>query len=796
MLRASAQLFSVPMSHSTVMFTYSCILFLSGFLIPLSCALPKERDLGIPDVIVIEDKLAEELPLGHSVLNLNKAVAMYDTRQNSSQHHAILESRVFTLIPAEQHEYFSVSPSHDLVVIKRIDREALCGAVNQEECLLRLQMAEQNTRTRLRTIFIRLILEDINDNRPICQPPHNALKDDQHSIPTIEVFEDVQLNEVLASWTVTDPDTSKYGIYGFRQILTTAHDHSGDLFSLDLSTLSKRPWSKVAFQLRLNRPLEKQSFDNPRSSKFLGEFLIKYTVWDSPDEPNDYNLSYRTVCHLRILVVDVNNNSPEWVSPQEFKLSQPIQIDLKEGGIGSIGRNSHILKLEARDRDIGPNALIQYQMMPVEDKGVDVNGLLNNFLQLDSRTGILRIRRFPLDYETLSLQLPLRQTNPSGKEAAGIRFFVKAVDSPKDESHQRSSPLGEVVLYIHDVNDSPPKITVLPIAPAPSFSPGGKKSMGVRENLPALEPVAIVSVEDADTSSGGRVECDLLESPSKNVSAPHFRLIKTTFPEWTTKQSNVAYQILTTGPLDRETQSSHKLRLICIDGEGTNDPSEPRLTSVVSIFVRVIDENDCAPIISPTENDFLADRSAVVCKVVENAQLGSKICQLKALDADEGENAIVEWMAGNDVPSWLKVDPTSGRLMVSGPGGPDRETAERHNFSIILVDGKRGSNRLSTTVDVSLEVIDVNDHVPEIGQFFYFAVSELAPPGTLIGRLNATDRDKEGTDNALITYTIAGVRPYDPSGMSSFDLSKKLGTWAFASMDIQKAKIPVVVRNV
>ncbi|VDM22190.1 unnamed protein product [Hydatigera taeniaeformis] len=790
----------VPMSYSITMHTLLCIIITAGLLLPLSCVLSKDHAVNLSDTVVIEEKLVEELPSGHVVLNLNKAVALHDARQNYSQHHFVSESRIFTLIPAEQHEYFRVSPNHDLVVIKRIDRESICGNEEQDECLLRLQLnalqtAEHNSRTRLRTVFVRFFLVDTNDNRPICHPPSTSLKDDQFSLPTIEVSEDVHMNEVLASWTITDADTSNHGIYGFRQLSTSQHDYAGDQFSLDLSeaTLTQRPWSKVTIQLRLNRPFKRQSSVNSKSSKLLGEYLVKYAVWDSPDEPSDYSPSHRTVCHLRVHVLDINNHCPEWISPPEFKFNQPVQIDLKEGTAGGVGRNNHILKFEATDGDIGPNARIQYLMMMGTDKPLEGENLLNNFLHLDSRTGVLRLRRYPIDYEAIARQLPLKQISPDGNEGAGIRFFVKAVDSPKDESQQRSSSIGEVVLYIHDINDSNPKITVLPISLMQSFSPGGKKMLSVRENLPALEPVATVTVEDPDTGSGGRVECDLIEIASKNGSNPYFRLIKTTFPEWTTKQNNMGYQILTAGPLDRESQSSHDLRLICIDGEGATNPNEVRLTSVVNIFVRVLDENDCHPEASPTENEFLSDGITVACKVVENVKQGMKVCQIKAVDCDERENAMVEWTAGHDMPGWLKVDADSGWLVVSGPGGPDREIAERHNFSVIATDGKRGRTRLSTTIAVSLEVTDVNDHAPEIGSFFYFAISESAPPGTLIGRLNATDRDKAGTENAELTYIIVRMRPYDPTRISSFEVNEKPIVWSYSSTGSQKSKIPVVV---
>ncbi|KAM3187459.1 hypothetical protein ACTXT7_002248 [Hymenolepis weldensis] len=784
-------------AHVTISMTIFPLLYivLLGFLSPFCYSLPKDHSINLPDVVIIEEKLIEELPIGHAVINLNKAITIHDAHHNSSRFPLSSESRVFTLIPAEQYEYFRVSPNHDLVVIKRIDREAICSANEHEGCLLRLQLnclqkGELNSRTWLRTMFVRFILEDINDNRPICQLPSNALKDEQYSIPTIEVLESAQLNEVLASWTVMDADTPKYGIHGFRQLTTSPHEFSGDQFSLDISeaTLTQRPWSKVNFQLRLNCPFKKQSISS--NPKLLGEYLIKYAVWDSPEEPSDYNPSHRIVCHLRVHVLDVNNHSPEWSTPQEFQLNQPVQIDVKEGSLGGVGRNSHILKLEARDGDIGPNARIQYQMMTDADKVSEADDFLNNLLHLDSRTGILRIRRYPLDYEAISRQLSLKQTSPDGTESAGIRFFVKAVDSPKDESQQRSSPIGEIVLYIHDINDSPPKITVLPISiasPHSSFSPSGKKTLSVRENLPALEPIATVTVEDSDTGVGGRVECDLLETSSKNLSTTNFRLIKTTFPEWPTKPRNTGYQILTSGPLNRELQSSHELRLICIDGEGSSGSSEIRLTSIVSIYVRVLDENDCSPKAS-NENEFLSDGTTIACRVVENVKQGTKICQLKAYDADEGENAVVEWTAGSNIPSWLKVDASTGWLIASGPGVPDREIAERHNFSVIATDGRRGETRLSTTILVSLEVTDVNDHAPEIGSFFYFAISESAPPGTFIGRLNATDRDKPGTDNSELTFSIAGIRPYDPIRQTSFPESEKSGSWSLPS----NAELPVV----
>nr|VZI43203.1 unnamed protein product [Spirometra erinaceieuropaei] len=865
-------------------FYFLSLLLLKG---PLLC-LSQTTLSSLADTIVLKESIAEELPLAHVVLNLDKALTQYDLRHRGNLTGSLRKlqptSRQFNLIPTVNSDLFRINLKSELIVIKRIDRETICqqrafdawsnlgaqsggtsaGASSRssaQTCVLELRLRaiefssdaeineEVRQRRKLRLIFAQLTVEDINDNRPQCHSPASAIDGTQSTTPVIEIYENARVGDILVSWLITDADTSQHGIYGVRKIGERASfgegDNDGqDHFVLDIvdHTHSEAPWSSVTVQLHLHRQFKLSPPKKP-TSNLLGEYVVKYAAWDSPGaadiaQANMHAFS-RTVCELRVHILDVNDHSPVWVSPKEFTLGQSLTLDIRED---SNGRSSELLRLHAKDEDIGPNAKIRYLLMassgevPTVKRQGDDNFVPNNFLHLDPHTGILRLRHMPQDYETLSKQLHLRKANADESEASGIQLFIKAVDSPKDESQQRSSPVVSLIIWIHDVNDNAPKITVLGIsspmpanglqAISPMFVGGGngpqENTLFVSENLPPLELIATVTVEDPDTGAGGRVECEIVEYARRSgLSLPvrenaSFHLMKNAYSlldggsAWSAKQ-NFGYQILTAVSLDREKQSSYELRLVCVDGVKSLEEklnlldltaygsgirgSEDRLTSIVSIYVKVLDINDNVPVASPNGNVFLdAEHSVIECEVTENALPNTQICQLKAYDADEGPNAAVEWQLSADAPPWVGIDSASGWLMISPPRGsqrpnsagmlekPDRETADRHNFTVVLRDGvnqagRPSAVRLSSSVAVSLRILDVNDHAPEIAPFHYFSISESALAGGVVCTLNATDLDEPGTENSALTYVIAAVRSLDPQNLSFKDRKAENAAW-------------------
>ena len=104
-----------------------------------------------------------------------------------------------------------------------------------------------------------------------------------------------------------------------------------------------------------------------------------------------------------------------------------------------------------------------------------------------------------------------------------------------------------------------------------------------------------------------------------------------------------------------------------------------------------------------------------------------------------------------DFPS-INLEP---KLIVSRP--LDREQKERYTGWLIAIDG--GSPSRSGSLEIAIQVIDVNDNSPLFDKFSYtLTVQEDLPVGSVVLNVSATDADTG--NNARITYSIQGSNEY------------------------------------
>ena len=100
----------------------------------------------------------------------------------------------------------------------------------------------------------------------------------------------------------------------------------------------------------------------------------------------------------------------------------------------------------------------------------------------------------------------------------------------------------------------------------------------------------------------------------------------------------------------------------------------------------------------------------------------------------------------------------------------DFEQVRQMNFKIVAQE--LGVNKLSTSADVSVNVLDSNDNKPQFSQNAYeFDVAENEESGTIVGKVNAFDEDSQ--ENGEITYRkiVSGNSPL----VNSFDVEATNG---------------------
>ena len=132
--------------------------------------------------------------------------------------------------------------------------------------------------------------------------------------------------------------------------------------------------------------------------------------------------------------------------------------------------------------------------------------------------------------------------------------------------------------------------------------------------------------------------------------------------------------------------------------------------------------------------------------VPENCPPDSVVAHLSVTDPDTGQGGQVDCsLTGSPAHFRLvHIYDAEFQLLTSSTATLDRETAE--NFRLVISCHDSGSPRLSSSVELDIEVEDVDDNIPQFSRAVYnFFVNETTPPGSVIGRVAATDADTAAT---------------------------------------------------
>jgi len=186
------------------------------------------------------------------------------------------------------------------------------------------------------------------------------------------------------------------------------------------------------------------------------------------------------------------------------------------------------------------------------------------------------------------------------------------------------------------------------------------------------------------------------------------------------------------------------------------------LSDNITIRIHVTDVNDHAPVF---------DKSWYIFDVAEGVYNNHAVGTVRALDTDFGANADLTYelvtshedsgFVGNASRSF-DVDPYDGTIRVSGI--LDRERVTTHRLLAVARD--RGSPSLSSSVEVEINVLDVNDNAPifhgydEIEEndgspVYRVSVLENVPIGTQVAKIHANDSDFAGNGNGLILFDLS-----------------------------------------
>nr|XP_044988003.1 protocadherin alpha-12 isoform X12 [Jaculus jaculus] len=293
----------------------------------------------------------------------------------------------------------------------------------------------------------------------------------------------------------------------------------------------------------------------------------------------------------------------------------------------------------------------------------------------------------------------------------GIHLEV-IVDRPLQVFH--------VEVEVRDINDNPPV-----------FREREQKVL-ISESAPLDTQLPLEGASDADIG----VNSFLTYMLSLNE---HFAL-KTV----TKKDKSVSPVLILRKLLDREETSQLNLLLTVIDS------GKPELTGSVQIQITILDVNDNAP-------EF--DQPSYKVVLFEDVENDTRVIQLNASDVDEGSNGEISYGIRMILPKSeqciFSINPDTGEIRIYGR--LDFEENNAYEIQVNAVD--KGIPSMVGHSMVLVEVVDVNDNVPEIMlTSASLPVPEDAQVDTVIALISVSDRDSG--ENGQVTCSLTPHVPF------------------------------------
>ncbi|KAI4901849.1 hypothetical protein NFI96_034596 [Prochilodus magdalenae] len=478
---------------------------------------------------------------------------------------------------------------------------------------------------------------------------------------------------------------------------------------------------------------------------------------------------------VHILVSDINDNPPEFT---HLPANKELNVQVWSGlALGSV-----VTSMFAKDRDAGENATVTFSLISDVGKG---------HFEIDRQSGDIRVAAGflsdPLTNYTLTVvakdngPTPLQQRAlvhiqvhaPQKQDGfLGLRHFtvrenaklgtvIGSLRTPGTVSKQLRYSVAEGDGSLHfGVNSSGDLYVAQPLdyeatqryflvirAEAP---PSVNTSMlvavsidDVNDHAPWFhsdESVVVFGVQE-DVAMGTSVYVFNARDGDGSLQNSAIRYTMTSDAESSVDKLPFSIDpytgaVTTNAQLDRERVQSFVFTVTARD-QAKNSDDQKHTSITAQVFI--IDTNDNSP----------AFVSMETVHVAEDAEIGSLLFRLLAIDEDEGENGHVTYsLIGGNEDGHFYLE-RSGHLYLNS----SLNYESQHAYGLIVQASDSGVPSLSSTQTLTVEVLDVNDEAPVFERRVYVAaVAENREPGQLVVRVSAVDLDSE--ENAIVIYSL------------------------------------------
>nr|XP_046245043.1 protocadherin Fat 4 [Scatophagus argus] len=635
----------------------------------------------------------------------------------------------YNIIEGNTNHVFTIDPENGLLsTITSLDREDIF------EFNLTVEAAELNNPLHKDRATVIVIVLDRNDNAPRFS----------HIFVT-EVPEDSPVGHTITQVTSTDDDTGDNAVIHY-----SITDQSDDMpFIIDSAT----------GYICVERPLDRETRDH---------YILKINANDS---------AWSISTDVTIVILDVNDNRPVF-SDHSYTIFLPETKD----------KEAFVMQVFATDADMGQNREILYVTEPPSEvfwvnassgeiftkQPLMLHGSAFELYQFTviafdcgnvplHSSATVTVRLEPYNYYP-PIFLPFQPliAIPYHMAVGTVVVQFTAVDQDVNNSSvgieyvlnggntsdffQIQADNGKVMLYQsveESINlfftllvlakdqgtpflSSQTEIT-FEITGKNQFSPSfGEPTVtfSVPEDLSVASVIGKIKAEDRDYGPNGAIMyCFTPENQYLPFSVGEASGLLTLIRE-----------------LDFETESIYHFQIKAVDGGWVSK------TGVLNVTVVVMDVNDNPPVFSSSE---------YTASVLENSDIGTRVLDVKAVDADSGANAQIFYSLVAGHVDKFAIDSRNGTITTLDVFDYEREQI----FDITIRASNTGGHALFSLAHVVIQISGVNEFTPKFRtKQFNFLVFKNVPVGSRIGKVTATDDDL-GSEGQVF-YLMFGQNKY------------------------------------
>lgn len=438
-------------------------------------------------------------------------------------------------------------------------------------------------------------------------------------------------------------------------------------------------------------------------------------------------------------------------------------------------------KIIAKDADVGPNALFTYTIF----------GDGHEMFHVHENTGIVTFIGKKLDREEKSSYVLKVVARDRGGLSSEAKLTINILDENDNvpKFNQITVPFGEnidlleadtkssIMIYRETKSNSTTGLVNTEMKPKNKFAlniASAGPLFLIPENVVIGSILLKLNAIDTDSGANGQVRYEFIsEVFSPPIAMPSNSMLLKRYFVINERQGHII--VARTLPPEAE----FTLNISALDGGQLNDH--------ISIRFFIKDVNDHFPMFKKTLYSFN----------VEEAQYTRRVLgKVDATDADFGQNANLTYLiqpTGKDLP--FEISPLTGVFSVNGE--LDREREDKYILTIVAQDNGY-EKKLSSSVSVEVQVLDVNDNAPKFYTYdeliewkhpeaeeitnhnfesvrlmpiYKASVEENVPIGTVVAKVFANDSDFIGNGNGLILYSL----PQKKNQINLFAIDSKEG---------------------